>query len=144
MSSSPTKAYVFPVSGREADIKALTSIIEAAGCVLVCVDEKADAFERCVKAADVLVVLVCPQTIDDTHVGPVVSLANKLAKRVVGVWAADAEPNKLPPSLHKYGDATVRLRAEELAGSVCQGEAIWMTPKGEPRPKPPTPRHKGH
>jgi hypothetical protein len=143
VTSSPTKVYVFPMPVREADIDTLKKLIKAGGCVVVCSDDPTHAFDHCVEEADVAVILICPETIDDKLTGPVVELANRLGKRIVGVWAADAEPNKLPRSLHRHGDANVRLDAHELAASVCQGESIWVTPKGESRPKPITPRHKG-
>lgn len=143
MANSPTKAYVFPVPGREADIGLLKKLIEAGGCVVVCPNDPINAFEHCVEEADVAVILICPETVDDKLTGQLVALANRLSKRIVGVWAANAEPGKLPASLHRYGDANVRFDAGELAASVCQGESIWVTPEGKPRPKPKTPRHKG-
>jgi hypothetical protein len=144
MTGDPTKAYVFPVPGHGAEIDALKKLIEAAGCVIVCPDELINAFDHCVNEADVVVILICPETIDDKLTGPVVELASRLGKRIVGVWAADAEPNKLPASLHRHGDANIRLDANELAASVCGGASVWVTPEGKPRPKPKTPRHKGH
>ena len=143
MTGSPTKAYVFPVLGRQADIVTLKKLITLGGCIVICPDDPVDSFDRCVQEADVVVILICPETIDDELIGPAVDMANKLGKRIVGVWAADAEPNKLPPSLHRHGDANVRLDATELASSVCQGTSIWVTPEGTPRPKPKTPRDKG-
>jgi hypothetical protein len=144
VSDPPTKAYVFPIQGREADISTLKTLIAAGGCVVICPNDPVDAFSHCVEEADAVVILICRETIGDELTGPVVELANRLGKRIVGVWAMDAELNKLPPSLHRYGDANVRLNADEIASAVCQGESIWVTPEGVPRPRPKTPRHKGH
>jgi len=142
VTGTPNKVYVFPVPGRAADIEVLKQLVVAGGCVVHCMDDPPDAYEQCVKEADVVVILICPETLADALVASVVQLANRLGKRIVGVWAADAEPNKLPDCLHRYGDANVRIDAAELAGTVCQDQSIWVTPGGDPRPKPRTPRHK--
>ena len=142
--NSPTKVYVFPVPGHQAEITALKGLIEAAGCIIVCPNDPPEAYEHCVREADVVVILICPETIDDKLIGPVVELANKLGKRIIGVWAADAEPGKLPQSLNRYGDSNIRVDQEEVAAAVCRGETVWVTPEGKSRPKPKTPRHKGH
>lgn len=144
MSSTSTKAYVVPIPGRDADIAALKKIIESAGCVLVCAAEKLDEFDTCLRAADVVVVLICPETYDDRLIGHIVVLANKFGKRVVGVWSADADESKLPQTLHRYADSVVRIAETEMGESICGGEVKWLTPKGEPFPTPRTPRHKGH
>jgi hypothetical protein len=143
MIGSPAKVYVFPVPSRRAEIDMLKKLIVSGGCIVICPDDPIDGLHNCMEKADVVVILICPETIDDKLTGPVVELANRSGKRIVGVWAVDAEPDKLPPSLHRFGDANVRLNASELATSVCQGESIWLTPKGDPWPKPVTPRHKG-
>lgn len=140
----PIKVYVFPVPGHAAEIATLKTLIEAAGCVIVCPNDPPEAFDHCVREADVVVILICPQTIDDKRIGPVVELANKLGKRIVGVWAADAEPGKLPRSLNRYADSNIRVDANDVAAAVCRGETVWVTLEGKPRPKPKTPRHKGH
>ncbi|MBP2295098.1 hypothetical protein [Azospirillum rugosum] len=141
MTKSVTKVYVFPVPGREADVEELKRLIRAGGCSIVCANESIDAFEQCVGEADVVVILICPESANDKVAEQVAELANKLGKRVVGVWASDVQAGKLPLSLHRHGDATVRLNAVELAVSVCQGGTAWVTPDGNPRPKPKTPRH---
>ena len=144
MISNVTKAYVLPIPGRQAEINTLKGLIEAAGCIVVCENEPINAFSHCVSEADVVVILICPQTIEDALTEQVIELASKLGKRIVGVWAADAEANKLPIMLHRHGDATVRFNPDELAASVCGVNSVWVTPEGKPRPKPKTPRHKGH
>jgi hypothetical protein len=140
----PMKVYVFPVPGRQAEIAELKRLIEAAGCEIVCPDDPPESFEHCAQEADVVVILICPQTLDDNLIGPVVELANRTGKRIVGVWAADAEPGKLPRSLNRYGDSNIRIDAKDIAAAICRGEAVWVTPEGKPREKPKTPRHKGH
>lgn len=137
-----TKAYVFPVAGREADIGQLKALILAGGCELVRPDDPAAAFPQAVLEADVVVILICPQTLTDPVVIQVVELANREGKRIIGVWAADADPSKLPEVLEEYGDGHVRMDEASVASSVCGGQSIWETPTGEPRPKPKTPRHK--
>jgi hypothetical protein len=137
-----TKAYVFPVPGREADIAAIEALVLAGGCELVRPNDPAAAYPQAVVEADVVVILICPQTLDDPLTVQVVELANREGKRIVGVWAGDADPNALPQVLRDYGDANVRMDAASIAQSVCGGASIWETPTGDKRPPPKTPRHK--
>ena len=144
MATSPTKAYVLPIDGRDADIETLRKLIEAAGCEIVCPEDPRGNFAQCVELADVVVILICPETLQPGVIDEVVALAKRLGKRVVGVWASEAEPDRLPSMIHRHGDATVGLNPEKIEAAVCGGKAIWDCPGGGPRPKPPTPRHKGH
>ena len=143
MNASATKVYVFPVPARADDVKTLKQLIEQAGCVLVCDEANADEFAQCVEAADVVVILICPETMDDELVKQVVELANRLGKRIVGVWAPDVDDARLPTVLHRHGDATIIFNSEEIRQHICQSAPVWTTPEGQPRPKPKTPRHKG-
>lgn len=142
--SQKTKAYVLPVPGRDAEVAELMKLIRSAGGEVVCAEEALSEQDRCIRSADVTVVLVCPETLDDKLVGPAVKLAEKLGKRAVAVWAADATPDELPTSLHRYGDSNIRLNEKEVARVVCGGETMWITTGGAPRPKQKAPRYKGH
>jgi hypothetical protein len=144
MASSPTKAYVLPIAGYEITLETLKKLILAGGCDIFCPDDPADAYERCVEGADVLVILICPETENSEAVDRVIAFAKKLGKRVVGVWASDAQPDKLPRFLHRHGSGTVGLNPDRIAAAVCGGQPLWDSPGGGPRRKPPTPRHKGH
>ncbi len=142
MISSPAKAYVIPIPGREDEIQALRALIEACGCSVICQDDPIDSFDHCVEEADVVVILICPETASDRLFEQIIELASKLGKRIVGVWGAGVNLGELPPSIHRYGDAVIRANGDEIAAAVCKGESPWTTPQGTPRPAPKTPRHK--
>lgn len=140
--NAQTKVYVYPVPARSDEIDLIKRSIMDAGCVLVCSTDPASVFRKCITGSDALVILVCTETSKDPNVEEAVDLANRLGKRVVGVWSASAD-GKLPRALHRLGDGMVRLNIEELAGAICGGEPAWVEPTGQTREKPPTPRHKG-
>lgn len=144
MASSPTKAYVLPIAGYDVTLETLKKLILAGGCDIVCAEDPADAHEQCVEGADVLVILICPETMDNEAVNHVIALAKKLAKQVVGVWASKDQVDKTPSFLHRHGYATVSMNPDSIAAAICGGQPIWESPGGGIRPKPPTPRYKGH
>lgn len=137
-----TKVYIFPVPGREGELQKIKERLEALGCDVLCWGEAVELSPQCIAAADVLVILICDETLTDQTTARAVELASRLGKRIVGVWAADADSDNLPPCLNQHGDANVRPEAEELSAAICDGDPVWVTPNGEPRPKPRTPRHK--
>lgn len=144
MADPPVKAYAYPVPGCEEQWDTLKKLILAGGCELICENDPPEAYEHCVKQADVLVVLICPDTMHNETVDGVIALAKKLNKKVVGVWASPDLPDRLPRFLHRHGFGTVGLIPEKIAAVICGCKPMWDSPGGGPRPKPPTPRHKGH
>lgn len=141
---TPKRVYVFPVPGRAEVIERLKQIIEAAGCVVIGSELQISDFEKALEKCDVLVILICAETIDDKLISPAVKSANHKGKRIVGVWAPDSVENKVPASLHGYGSATIKLDPTAVASTICGEESVWVTPAGDARPKPKTPRHRGH
>lgn len=144
MSTSPTKVYVFPVPSHAQAIEELKKLIKDAGCELVCADSKPQDYAACVNDADVVAILLCPETFDDETVKKAVALAVQLGKRIVGVWAPGVEDETLPEWLKSYGDAAVVFGAAAAADSICGSKSVWESPKGQTRPVQKTPRHKGH
>jgi hypothetical protein len=143
MAKAPTRVFVFPVKGREAEIAKIKQMLAKAGCELVCDQPVVSDYEKCLKDADVLVILMCPETENDATVDALIALASKLGKRVVGIWLADSIATELPVAINRHGDAAVTMDDEMVGNAVCDGKAIWVMPDGKPRPTPKTPRHKG-
>lgn len=144
MATSPTKAYVYPLAGYEEQLDTLRKLILAGGCEVVCDDDPPEAYEHCTSEADVLVILVCEETINNEVIDRAIALARKLNKRVIGVWSSEDLPDRVPRLLHRHGFGTVGFSPDKIAAAICGGQPIWDSPGGGPRPKPPTPRHKGH
>jgi hypothetical protein len=135
------KAYVVPIVGHEAELEALKALIRVCSTI-VCEGDPLDAFEHCVEEADVVVVLVCPEMAESDVIEEIIELANRLGKRIVGVWGAGANSANLPRGLNRHGDAMIRANAEEVAAAICADATPWITCDGIPRDPPPTPRHK--
>lgn len=136
-----TKAAILPVPGREKELGELRKMILDGGCEVVC--ETGD-LPACIKGtADVLVVLICSETIGSPVVTQTAEVASDHGKRVVGVWAKDAEVGKMPQALHRIGSAIMPWDPEKVAEAVCRCKDVWLMPDGGLRPAPPTPRHKG-
>jgi hypothetical protein len=138
----PTRAFVYPVKEHTDSIEKLRQLIRAA-CDLVCDDSGPADPKRCLQQADVLVILICPETMDSAPINELIILASHTGKRIVGVWAPGIQHSEVPAALHKHGDAAIVFDADAVKKVVCGGESIWSTPVGAPRPSPKTPRHKG-
>lgn len=143
MAKVPTRVFVFPVKGREAEIARLKQMLTKAGCELVCDQPVVSNPEKCLRDADVLVILMCPETEGDQTVEALIALASKLGKRVVAVWLPGSTATELPAAIHSHGDAAVTMDAASVKDAVCDSKTIWLLPDGKPRPAPKTPRHKG-
>jgi hypothetical protein len=143
MATDPTRVFVFPVKGREAEIARLKEMLTKAGCVLVCDQPVISDYEKCLKEADVLVIMICPETEDDGTADELIALASRLGKRVVAVWLPDSAATELPAAINSHGDAAITMDAGMVKEAVCDGKTIWVLPDGKTRPTPKTPRHKG-
>lgn len=143
MSKSPTKAFVLPIKGREAESSKIKELITKAGCEVICDKAKPADYEKCISASDAVVILICPEAESDPEVDKLIALARREGKRVVGVWIPGVEGSELLASINKHGAATITLDLDAVRRAICAGESVWMTPDGNPRPAPKTPRHKG-
>ncbi len=143
MARTPTRVFVFPVRGHEAEIARLKQLLVAAGCELVCDQAIISDYEKCLKQTDALVILMCPETDNDETVTDLITLATSLGKRIIGVWLPSSTATELPPAINKHGDAGITMDAKMIEEVVCEGKAAWVLPNGKPRPAPKTPRHKG-
>jgi hypothetical protein len=143
MVKTPTRVFVFPVKGREAEVAKLKQMLVAAGCELVCDHRVIGDYEKCLKEAGVLVILMCPETDGDETVTGLITLATSLGKRVIGVWLPGSTATELPAAINKHGDAGITMDAKMIEEVVCGSKTAWVLPDGKPRPAPKTPRHKG-
>jgi hypothetical protein len=143
MTKTPTRVFVLPIKRHDAEFAKLKDLIIKAGCEVVCNEAKPAEYERCLLGADVLVILICPETESDLAVDKLIALASREGKRVVGVWIPGAEEMELPGAINSHGDAVITFDIDAIRESICGGNPRWMTPEGKPRPTPKTPRHKG-
>ncbi len=143
MAKTPTRVFVLPVKGRDDEVAKLKELITKAGCEVICDKAKQADYDKCLKEADVLAIVICPQTQNDAAIDKLIALASHEGKRVVGVWMPAADETALPAAINKHADAVITLDVDAIRRSICGGDPTWMMPDGKPRPAPKTPRHKG-
>lgn len=81
--------------------------------------------------AGTVVVLVSPDTCKSEWVQWEIEYANKLGKRIVGVWAHGAKDSDLPENLDDYADALVGWQAEKIIDAIYGKSNDWQTPSGQ-------------
>jgi hypothetical protein len=87
--------------------------------------------------AGVVVVYISPQTRSSQWVDWEIEYANKLGKRIVGVWAHGAAECDVPDALDKYADAVVGWNGDRIIDAISGKVNDWQTSSGELRaPRP--------
>lgn len=81
--------------------------------------------------ASTLVVYVTPDTKDSWWVNWEIEYANKLNKRIVGVWERGSNECELPPALDRYGDAVVGWHGENIVDAINGSSNASYDCKGE-------------
>lgn len=82
--------------------------------------------------ASVLVVYVTPDTRDSTYVNWEIEYANKLGKRIVGVWEQGANQCEVPEALDRFGDALVGWHGESIVDAINGTSSAWYGCEGKP------------
>jgi hypothetical protein len=145
MSDGGKKVWVCPVVRRDTEIAHLKRQITALGGDLVCDGKQTlEGYEECVEAAEVIVILICPESINDPTIQDIVEMASRLGKRIVGVWLDEEVIGDVPGFLEREGNAVIGMTNEGLRRAVLEDEAIWIEPSGIARQPQRVPRHKGH
>jgi hypothetical protein len=83
--------------------------------------------------ASTVVVLMTPDTKDSEWVNWEIEYAQKLDKRIVGVWDHGEMGCEVPESLDRYADAIVPWRAEQVADAIMGRMDGYLNAKGELR-----------
>jgi hypothetical protein len=81
--------------------------------------------------AGTLVVIVTPDTKNSKWVEWEIECANKLGKRIVGVWAQGSAESDLPLPLKNHADAMVGWNGDRIASAIS-GNDNWQRPDGSP------------
>jgi hypothetical protein len=80
--------------------------------------------------ASVLVVLISKGTAESKWVNWEIEYAEKLGKRIVGVWDHGAAGVDVPEALEKYASAVVGWQADKIIGAIDGTINNWETPEG--------------
>ena len=87
-----------------------------------------------IRWAGKIVVIVSPQTKHHEWVDWEIEYAQKFPdKRIVGLWAPEAERCDLPEALERHADAVVEWDASAIVAAL-DGEDNWHDPNGGPVP----------
>lgn len=81
--------------------------------------------------AGVMIVLISSQTHDSEWVNWEIEYAQKIGKRIVGVWARDELETKVPDSLEKFADAVVGWQADRVIDAIEGRINNWYEPDGK-------------
>src|SRR5712671_1892887 len=91
--------------------------------------------------ASTLIVYITPNTRDSDWVNWEIEYAEKLGKRIVGVWAHGASEADLPEALDKYANAVVGWNSDKIIDAVNGETQEWRTSTGDMRPQRPIMRY---
>lgn len=91
--------------------------------------------------AGTLVVYVSPDTKHSKWVNWEIEYAQKLGKRIVGVWEHGAKDCDLPDALNNYADAMVGWTGNSIIDAINGDCDVWQKPDGTPFPTRSITRH---
>ena len=91
--------------------------------------------------ASTVVVYVSPDTKDSAWVDWEIEYANKLGKRIVGVWEQGANECEVPAALEKYADAMVGWHGESIVDAINGASNAWYGNEGKLREYRPIKRY---
>lgn len=82
-----------------------------------------------------VVVLIGPETHTRYWINWEIEIANKLGKRIVGVYVNGASDSDVPENFEQYGDALVGWRADKIMNAIDGDLNNMETSTGENRPQ---------
>lgn len=91
--------------------------------------------------AGTFVVYITPKTKDSEWVNWEIEYAQKLGKRIVGIWEHGHAECPLPEPLDKYADAIVGWNGSQILDAIDGKLDGWEKPDGSPVPARPIKRY---
>jgi len=101
---------------------------------------KSEILSPRIKWAGTFMVYITPETKNSEWVDWEIEYAEKLGKRIVGVWAHGHKECDVPEALKKYADAVVPWNAEKIMAAIEGKLTNWENPDGQPLPARPIAR----
>jgi hypothetical protein len=86
-----------------------------------------------IRWAGTMVVLISPGTRDSKWVNWEIEYAQRMGKRIVGVWEHGAAECDAPEALDRYADAVVGWQSERIEGAICGKIDNWQNSDGQLR-----------
>ncbi len=91
--------------------------------------------------ASVLIVLISPDTCESEWVEWEIEYAQKMGKRIVGIWDHGENECPIPDALDRYADAVVGWNGGKIIDAITGKYNEWRLPTGEMRPERPIKRY---
>jgi len=85
-----------------------------------------------IRWAGTMVVLISPDTKDSRYVEWEIDYAQKLGKRIVGVFTRGSENCDMPEGLEDVADSIVSWDGDRVLDAI-QGDEVWQDSTGTPR-----------
>jgi hypothetical protein len=92
---------------------------------------KRDILAPRIQWAGTMVVLISPGTQESKWVNGEIEYAQKLGKRIVGVWEHGAQDCDVPGALDRYADAVVGWQGDRIRDAICGNINNWENSSGE-------------
>jgi hypothetical protein len=102
---------------------------------------KSEILSPRIQWASVLVVLITPETKNSDWVTWEIECAEKMGKRIVGVWDHGEAQCDMPEALERYADAVVGWQGERVKDAIDGKISGTETSAGEPVPPRDVPRY---
>jgi hypothetical protein len=102
---------------------------------------KAEILTPRIRWAGTFVVYITPETRDSEWVNWEIECAQKMGKRIVGVWAHGANESNLPNALDAYADAVVGWNSDRIIDAITGQTREWRTSSGAMHPPRPIVRY---
>lgn len=83
-----------------------------------------------IQACGTMVVYISPETRDSHYVNWEIEYAQKLGKRIVGVWANGEKDCEVPDALAEYADAIVGWHGNSVIDAINGEINGWQRPDG--------------
>lgn len=94
-----------------------------------------------IQQCSVLVVYVSPETKNSDYVNWEIEYANKIGKRIVGVWENGEKGCELPEALEEYRDAMAGWHGNSIVDAILGNDSIQQNPDGTSRDRRNIDRH---
>ena len=94
-----------------------------------------------IRQSGCLAVYVSEKTRQSQWVDWEIEYANKLGKRIIGVWARGERDCQLPAALERHGAAVVGWNGESIADAITGDSDAWYNQDGSPKGYRNIPRH---
>lgn len=85
-----------------------------------------------INQSSTLICLIGPETHDSTWVDWEIKEAERLNKKIIGVYIEGAKDSDIPPALEEYADAIVGWNANNIEKAL-NGESVFVNANGSPR-----------